>query len=159
MQAQTAEIRIERHFPYSVEDIFAHWISPETRTRWEAGPDTGMRYEGFDTREGGTEVVQIISDGKQVGHLTQTFTRISENELLAVVMTGAFGGITTMLTNLALEFRSSDTGCCIEGVSQVVDLTGRDIQKQHEDGWDWILQRFEEDIKKHGLITKPKDTS
>ncbi len=59
MPVSFADVSMNRCLDLSVESLFAHWSSPETRRRREVGPDTGMRYEAFDTREGGVERVIV----------------------------------------------------------------------------------------------------
>jgi uncharacterized protein YndB with AHSA1/START domain len=157
MQTSVATIRAARDFEYPVEAVFAHWISPESRKRWEAGPDTGMVYDAFDTREGGTETVRVMQGGTEVGQLIQTHHRIVENRLLASSMLGIFGGVTTMMTALVVEFTPTPTGCRIEAVAQATDLTGRDIAAAQEASWSWILDRFQADLEEHGPILTTKD--
>lgn len=153
MESTSATINVTRELPHPAESVFAHWISPETRLRWEAGPDSGMTYDAFDTREGGVETVRIIQDGKEIGHMFQNTHRLVEGRLMAYSLTGVFGGVLTTLMQIAIEFQPTDEGCRLEATAQVIDLTGGDVQSQHEAGWDWILDRFEADIAEHGLVT------
>ncbi|MDJ0827385.1 MAG: SRPBCC domain-containing protein [Rhodobacter sp.] len=158
MQASTATIHATRDFDLDVEMLWAHWTSPETRQRWEAGTDTGMTYDAFDTRTGGVETVRIVHEGAEIGHMTQHHHRVEPTHLLASSTTGTFGGVTTMLMTLVIEFEATETGSRLNAVSQVTDLTGRDVQAEHEKGWTWILNRFQADIDEFGPITNPKDT-
>lgn len=157
MQSSVATIHVSRDFDFPVEAIFAHWISPETRVRWEAGPETGMTYDAFDTRPGGTETVRISHDGAEVGRLIQSHHRIEENSLIASSMVGIFGGQATLMTALVVEFSATDTGSRIEAVAQACDFTGQDIRAAQEAGWSWILDRFQADLDRFGPITNPKD--
>ncbi|MDG4649665.1 SRPBCC domain-containing protein [Roseibacterium sp. SDUM158017] len=156
MRTSVATIRAARDFALPVEDIFAHWTSPVTRRRWEAGPDTGMVYDGFDTRPGGTETVRVMQDGREIGRMIQTHLRVDENRLLASSMVGIFGGVVTMMTALVVEFIATEDGSRIEAVAQASDLSGRDIARAQEAGWSWILERFQADIDAYGPITNPK---
>lgn len=158
MQASVAAFRTAREFALPVQAVYAHWIDPEARRRWEAGPDTGMVYDRFDIRPGGTETVRIVRDGEEVGQLIQTHHRVEENRLIASSMVGAFDGEVTMLTALVVEFSATDTGCRIEAVVQAMDLTGRDIAASQEAGWSWILDRFEADLAAHGPGDTPETT-
>lgn len=153
MTPSTATIHRTREFDHPVEAIFAHWTSPEARQRWETGPDTGMAYDEFDTRDGGIEVVRIFKDDKEVGHMVQSHLRLIPNELIATSIYGVFGDETTTIMSVVVEFTPTEKGCRLEALSQVTDLNGGDVQAQHEKGWDWILDRFENDIKVHGVIT------
>jgi len=157
MQTSVATIHASRAFDLPVGAVFAHWIAPETRQRWEAGPETGMRYDAFDTRPGGTETVRVLHDGAEVGHLIQTHHRIEENRLMASSMVGVFGGQPTMMTALVVEFTATDTGCRVDVVAQACDFTGRDIGAAQEAGWSWLFDRFQADLETFGPITNPKD--
>ncbi|MDJ0631250.1 MAG: SRPBCC domain-containing protein [Rhodobacter sp.] len=127
MKASTATIRTSREFALPLETLWTHWTSPETRRRWEAGPDTGMAYDSFDTRSGGTETVRITHDGAEIGHMIQHHHRIEPPHLLATTTIGTFGGTTTMLMTLVIEFEAVADGSRLSAVSQVTDLTGRDV--------------------------------
>lgn len=150
MLASVATIRAARDFDRPVAAVYAHWVSPEARQRWEAGPDTGMTYDAFDTRPGGTETVRITSGGREVGHLIQTYHRVEENRLIASSMVGVFGGVVTMMTALIVEFSATPTGSRIEALAQAMDLTGRDIATAQEQAWGWILDRFAADLAAFG---------
>ena len=71
-----------RDFDHPRSAIYAHWVSPETRQRWEAGPDTGMSYDAFDTRPGGTEIVRVTHEGQEVGHMVQRIVAVEEDTML-----------------------------------------------------------------------------
>jgi len=162
MQAGVATIRAARDFDQPVEVVYAHWVDPVARQRWEAGPDTGMVYDAFDTRPGGTEVIRVMKDGVRIGHLTQTHHRVEENRLIASSMVGVFGGEVTMMTALIVEFLTRDTGgktgSRIETLAQAMDLTGRDIASAQEAGWNWILDRFQADLDRFGPHLTPQTT-
>jgi uncharacterized protein YndB with AHSA1/START domain len=158
MHTTFATVRAARDFALPVEDVFAHWVSPETRRRWEAGPDSGMVYDAFDTRPGGIEIVRVFQDGTEIGRLIQTHHRIDENRLIASSMVGIFGGRVTTMTALAVEFSRTEAGTRIEAVAQASDLDGRDIAAAQEAGWTWIFDRFQADIDRFGPITRPKDS-
>ena len=158
MPATVATVRASRDFDVPVAAVYAHWVSPEARQRWEAGPDTGMAYDSFDTRAGGTETVRVINDGAEVGQLIQTHHRVEENQLIASSMVGVFGGQVTMMTALVVEFIATETGTRIEALAQAMDLTGRDIAAAQEAGWTWILDRFEADLAEFGPHLKPENT-
>ena len=153
MQSTSATINVTRELPHPADSVFAHWISSETRLRWEAGPDTGMTYDAFDTREGGVETVRIVQDGKEIGHMFQNTHRLVEGRLMAYSLTGVFGGVLTTLMQIVVEFRPTDEGCTAVVSAHGISPTGGDAQTQHEAGWTWILNRFEADIAEHGLVT------
>jgi uncharacterized protein YndB with AHSA1/START domain len=158
MQASVATVRAARDFDLPVAAVYAHWIDPEARQRWEASPDTGMIYDRFDTRSGGTETVRIVKDGAEIGHLIQTHHRVEENRLIASSMVGVFGGEVTMMSAIVVEFTATNTGCRIEAMAQAMDLTGRDIAAAQEAGWAWILDRFRADLHAFGPRTTPETT-
>ncbi len=110
MESTSATINATREFPHPAASVFVRWISPETRQRWEAGPDTGMTYDAFDTREGGVETVRIAQDGKEVGHMLQNVHRLVRDRLIACSVAGVFGGTLTMLMQAVIEFQTTDEG-------------------------------------------------
>ncbi|MXU64799.1 SRPBCC domain-containing protein [Oceanomicrobium pacificus] len=153
-----ATVTVARNFDHPVDRLFAHWTSPATRARWEAGPDTGMRYAGFDTRPGGVETVHITHEGKGVGHMVQRIHVVDPPRLLAVSVEGHFGGAVTMMMQLTVRFSAHKGGSRLEAVTQATDLGGRDPGEQQEQGWAWLLDRFEADIAEHGLApANPED--
>ncbi len=152
MPVSFADIAVFRDFDLPVESLFAHWTSPETRQRWEAGPGTGMRYEAFDTREGGVEKVIVTQEGKEVGHMLQRILRLEDNALLVSAIEGHFGGRVTMAMCVVIQFEATDKGSRLTGRSQVADFTGGDVHAQHEAGWKWILDSFAADIAVHGPV-------
>ncbi len=146
------ELVTTRDFALPVDQIYAHWTSPETRRRWEVG-DTGMSYESFDTREGATEIVHVTHEGANVGKMTQSHLRIIPNELIVTTIVGHFGDAPTFAFLLTMEFEATDTGSRITATTQMSDFTGTNPRDQHVGGWDWILGRFEADLAEHGPIT------
>lgn len=147
-----ATIRAERSFDHPADAIFAHWISPETRVRWEAGPETGMRYDAFDTRPGGTETVRVFDGDAEVGHMLQRILAVEPGRLLVIAIEGHFGGAATMAMLVTIIFADRQGGSKLDAVAQITDLSGRDPTEQHEAGWAWLLDRFEKDIATHGLV-------
>ena len=152
MLSKSTTIKADCDLPYPRDRVFAHWVSPETRKRWEVGPDTNLSHDGFDTREGGVEVVRILNNGQEVGQMTQTFHGVIENELLASTTSYRIGEETTMLMQLAIEFSDHEGGTRISTLAQAIDLTGANLTDEHKSGWAWIFARFEADIEEHGLI-------
>ena len=154
MRTTFATIHTSRDFDVPVEALFAHWTSPETRVRWEAGPESGMVYDGFDTREGGVETVRIMHDGAEVGHMVQRIQRCEPGALLAVAIEGHFGGSVSMLMSVVVEFEETETetGRRINAASQVSDLTGRDVKAEHEAGWAMLLDKLAADIAEFGPV-------
>ena len=134
MPVSFADISVTRDFDLPVESLFAHWTSPETRERWEAGPDTGMRYEAFDTREGGVEKVAIMQDGNEVGHMLQRILRLEQNALLVSAIEGHFDGRVTMIMCVVIQFEAVGRGSRLLGRSQVADFTGSSIPEPADDG-------------------------
>jgi uncharacterized protein YndB with AHSA1/START domain len=138
MTCAHATIHVSRDFDHPVAAIFAHWTSPETRVRWEAGPDTGMRYDAFDTRPGAVETVRVFDDTAEIGHMLQRIHAVAPEALVSSVE-GHFGGALTMVMIVSVRFVACAGGCRLEAVAQVTDLTGRDPKEQHEAGWNWLL--------------------
>ena len=152
MSVSFADISVVRDFELPVESLFVHWTSPKTRQRREAGPDTGMSYGAFDTREGGVEKVVVTHDGNEVGHMLQRVLRLEANSPLVSAIEGHFGGRVAMAMCVDIRFKATDNGSRLTGRSQVADFMGGEPQQQHEAGWQWILDRFAADIAEHGPV-------
>ncbi len=152
MAASFADIYVTRDFKIPVEVLFAHWTSSETRQRWEAGPDIGMRYEAFDTREGGNEKVIVTHEGKEVGFMLRRTLRLEADSLLVTAIEGHVGGKVTFAKCAVIQFDATATGSRLMGRVQVADFTGVNAQKRHEAGWQWVLERFAADIAEHGPV-------
>lgn len=153
MISTSTAIKATCELAYPRDRVFAHWTSPVTRARWEAGPDTNLRYKSFDMREGGEEVVHIMSGDTQVGKMVQRINALIDAELLATSTTYFVGDEATMMMQLALEFEDGESGgCLVTALAQVIDLTGANLTEEHKSGWEWIFARFEGDIKTNGLI-------
>lgn len=142
-----------RDFDHPRSAIYAHWVSPETRQRWEAGPDTGMSYDAFDTRPGGTEIVRVTHEGQEVGHMVQRIVAVEEDTMLVSQIEGHFGGAVTLAMTVVVRFEDTATGSRIAATSQVAGLTGGNVREDHEKGWAWILGRFADDLATHGPVT------
>ena len=149
-----ATIRAARDFGCPVEILFAHWTSPETRIRWEAGPESGMRYLNFDTREGGVERLQVSVGGQMVGEMVQRITVMRANEVLVSTITGHFGGRITMVMQVTCRFEKTASGSRLSGTSQVLDLTRRDVANQYTAGWNLLLDNFAADLVANPLATR-----
>ena len=148
-----ATIRAVRDFDCPVETLFSHWTSPETRVRWEAAPESGMRYVKFDTREGGVERVEVSVDGQVVGEMVQRITVLRPNKVLVSTITGHFGGKITMVMQVTCRFEKTAAGSRLSGTSQVLDLTGCDVTDQHTAGWNLMLNNFAADLDSNPLAT------
>lgn len=148
-----ATIRAVRDFDCPVEALFAHWTSPETRVRWEAGPDSGMRYLEFDTREGGVERLQVSVGGRVAGEMVQRITMLRPNEMLVSTITGHFGGKISMVIQVTCRFERTTAGSRLSGTSQVLDMSGHDVTDQHAAGWNLMLDKFAADLVANPLAT------
>lgn len=130
--------------------VFAHWMDPETRVRWEAPPESGMRYLNFADGPGQTEVIEISHEGAVIGTMDQVLTVIDAPTRVVSQITGTFGGAVTMVMQVVITFEETEGGTLIRGASQVMDLTGRDVQAEHEAGWAMIFEKFTADFTAHG---------
>ncbi len=152
MAASFADISVTRDFDVPVELLFAHWTCPETRQRWEAGPDIGRRYEAFDTRECSVEKVIVAHEGNDVGYMLQRILRLEANSLLVSAIEGHFGGRVTVAMCVVTQFEATDSGSRLTGRGQVADFTGEEPKERHEVGRQWIRDRFATDIAEHGPV-------
>lgn len=152
MRPAFATVEVTLDLPYPPAEVFAHWVSPETRVRWEAGPDSGMTYEGFDTRPGGVETIRVHHDGGEIGRLVQRVQSVDDGSRIVSTIEGHFNDTLSLLLSVVVSFEPTDIGTRIIGQSQIVDLSGRDPKADHTTGWGVLMNAFETDIETHGLI-------
>lgn len=155
MPVEFATVRVVRDLPHPPANLFAHWLSPETRVRWEVGPGTNMKYDEFDTRVGATETVRVFNEeNDEIGVMRQRPSVIEDGRLIVSSIEAVFGGEVRMLMQITMEFEGRDGGTRVTGTSQIAELTGRDPTGEHTAGWNWILDRFEADVAEHGLVDR-----
>ena len=129
------------------EAVFAAWIDPRVRARFETPEGSGMRHESLDTREGGFEVTAIEEDGAKIGE-AETFVALMvppENGAAGLILTQgrvAFAGRTHLLTQATLAFVPHEGGTRLSGTVQAVSPTGAPGEPEIREGWDGMLDRF-----------------
>jgi len=153
MKPAHTTVEITRDFDISADALFAHWVSPKTRLRWEAGPDTGMKYDAFDTRSGGREIVRIFEGGAEIGRMVQSVHVVEPGDHIATSIEATFDGVVTMLMQTTVQFERTKNGTRLNATCQIADLKGRDQSERHKRGWEWIFDRFAADIADHGLVS------
>lgn len=130
--------------------VFAHWMDPQARQRYEASPESGMRYKNFTAEQGGIEEVEIIQDGNVIGLMRQHLLVLDAPRILVSHIAGTFHGATTMGMQITMRFEAVSAGTAIHATSQVVDLTGRDVRAEHQAGWMHLYEKFARDFKEYG---------
>ena len=131
----------------AADAVWKAWTDPDMRVRYETPDGSGMRYLGFDTREGGTEIVAIEAGGEEVGRMIseiRTMRPPSDGApgLLVVQGRGVFGGATGLLTQTTTTVEATDAGARLSGTSQIVAPGGQPTEAQVRDGWEAMLDRF-----------------
>lgn len=129
--------------------VFQHWIAPESRQRWEAPPESGMRYLNFASGPGEVEVIEITHDGQVIGAMDQTLVVIEPPRLIVSQIVGTFHGTTSLIMQVVMRFEEVAEGTRLLGTSQVSDLSGRDVQAEHEAGWAALYKAFADDFRVH----------
>jgi uncharacterized protein YndB with AHSA1/START domain len=114
------EVRIERTFQASIEDVFDAWTSPEVMRRWlHPAPDWGTPEAEVDLRVGGSvRVVMRRPDGSQAraqghytlidrpNHLVMTWVfddDLSNEQILELTFTESAGATTVRLLNTRIS--------------------------------------------------------
>jgi uncharacterized protein YndB with AHSA1/START domain/DNA-binding transcriptional ArsR family regulator len=126
------ELRIERVFDASAEEVFDAWISPEVLTRWfHAGPDWTTPTAEVDLRIGGRVRVAMREPDGTEHAMGGEFTLIDRPRRLA--MTWTFDDWPEKQQMIELEFTERD------GQTTVVLINSGIDSEQHRDeqqgGW------------------------
>ena len=137
-----------RDLDRSPAETFAAWIDPDLRAVFEIPEGSGMRHEGFDAREGGTETVVIESGGAEAGRMIQEIRLLRPPSgdapgLMVVQGRGLFAGALGLAMQTTLEVSARDGGACLTGTSQICAPAGQPDRAQVEAGWEAMLDRFE----------------
>ena len=140
-------VEASRAFARAPEDVFAAWTDPALRAAFETPEGSGMRYEGFDTREGGTETVLIETDGAEMGRMIQEIRVLRPPSggapgLLVAQGRGVFGGVPGLFMQTSVEVAAEDGGARLTGRSQICAPSGQPDRAQVEAGWEAMLDRF-----------------
>lgn len=141
-------IALVRAFAPGPEAVFAAWIDPAMRARFETPPNAGLRHESLDAREGGFEVTAIERGGEKVGEV-ETFVallvRPADGAAGLILTQGrtTFGGRTHLLAQTTLAIVPHAGGTRLSVTSQVVSPTGAPGEDELRADWDARLARFE----------------
>ena len=139
-------VEATRAFDRPAEVVFAHWMDPEARRRWETPEGGGMRCAAFDAREGGREEVVVAPEGREIGRMV-TDIRILRDGALAVIQgRGVFGGVVAMTMQTVFRVEPEGGGCRLTGTSQMVVPGAEPTEAQVRAGWEGMLERFEADL-------------
>ena len=99
-----------RDFAQAPEAVFAAWLDPGRRARFETPEGSGMRLAVLDTREGGREEVRVGPEGAETGLMATDIRMLRPPAdgvpgLLVVHGTGVFGGAVglAMQTTVTVE--------------------------------------------------------
>ena len=147
MTPRFSMIEAKRDVEASAERAFDHWLDPDARKRWETPPESGMRYQNFDPREGGFERIDVLHAGGIVGELQQRFVAVRRPELVVLQVTGIFDRRATLAMQVTVRFVQHEAGCLVVATSQVCELTGRDVTQDHKEGWAALFAAFAKDLR------------
>ncbi len=108
-------VTAERDLASSPEDVFAAWLDPARRARFETPEGSGMRLATLDTREGGHEEVAIGPQGDETGRMPTDIRVLRPPAdgapgLLVVHGTGVFGGVVAMAMQTVVTVRGAGRG-------------------------------------------------
>ena len=144
--------KVSRDFNVSKDQLFTHWTSPKARSRWEANrTETNSEYVNFDTRTNGEEIFLLFgSDGSEIGKCYNQYALVKENEEIVVSTRMEFAGEIVMLINLFTRFEESSKGSRLTITAQIISINEMHKEEDQEKGWNWILDRFEDDLKQYG---------
>ena len=133
------EVRIERTFAASAEDVFDAWTSPEVMRRWlHPAPDWDTPEAEVDLRVGGkVRVVMRRPDGREAG-MGGEFRLIDRPRRL--VMTWTFDDYPDNEQLIELTFSESGGSTTVVMVNSRISTDER--RKSQEWGWNGCLEQL-----------------
>ncbi len=143
--AAAARLLLTRDVPLPPDRAYAMWTDPETRARFEAPPESGMRLHKADPREGGIEVTDIVDGEDVIGDMTQSFIVMDPGARIVATTVVRIGGKVVNVMLMTIDFLpGAGGGCRMHITDQSIDMSGNDPTEGHRLGWEGMLDRFGE---------------
>lgn len=131
-----------RDFDHPPAKVFATWLDPAARARFETPEVSGMSHVSYATAQGDNGEILIEHGGAEVGRMFDTIRVLHPGSLAVVHGWGVFGGATAMTMQTTFAVTPNGDGCTFRGTSQIVTLGDTPTEAQVEQGWADMLDRF-----------------
>jgi uncharacterized protein YndB with AHSA1/START domain len=132
--AEPTELRIERRFEASPDEVFEQWTDPPSMAKWLS--PTGVAEVVADVRVGGRFSVTMIGDGKRLEHRGE-YLRIEPSRVLSFTWISPYTGAGPSVVTVELM---------PDGAGTRLVLTHEWLPAEHVDphagGWGSILDNL-----------------
>lgn len=139
---QIFTVRRSRAFAHPADRVFAMWLDPDARARFETPEGSGMSHVTFATRQDDTGEILIAPGGTEAGRMFDIIRILHPGRLAVVHGWGVFGGTPAMTMQTVFEAVPDGSGCTFTGTSQIVTLGDQPTETDVGTGWDQMLDRF-----------------
>jgi uncharacterized protein YndB with AHSA1/START domain len=143
---------IEKHYPKTVEQVFAAFSDPAKKRRWYADR-SGNKVETFemDFRIGGSETLayRLGANSPFPGAMitnAETFQDIVPNRRIVTASAMSFDGRRFSASLVTFEFLPAGTGTELICTHQDAFFEGADGPELREKGWQDLLARLDEEL-------------
>ena len=125
----------DREIPAPVEDVFAAFADPVTRTEWGAPSDTAVViYDEADFREGGQDRFRCGAKSNPNIHGTTRYLDIVSNRRVVSSETIVVEGKRLCVSLTTLELTPDGGKTRLKSTTQLASFIGEDMVKGHETG-------------------------
>lgn len=142
-------IVLERTYDVSPSRVFAAWSNEQELVRWGNPSDDGhMRYERFDFRVGGDELVRFgPADGTGYSNRTRYMDIVSDRRIVAATEMNE-GDQRLYVALLTIELHSAGKGCRMVLTEQGVFFQAHGDLQDHESGWSQMLDQLGDHLQR-----------
>lgn len=136
-------IVLERTYEASPSRVFAAWSNEEELVRWGSPSDEWhMRYERFDFRVGGDELVRF-GPADSTGYSNRTrYMDIVSNRRIVAATEMSEGDARLYVALLTIELHPAGKGCRMVLTEQGVFFQAHGDLQDHESGWSQMIDQL-----------------
>jgi uncharacterized protein YndB with AHSA1/START domain len=145
-QQAPAQVRIERHYPCAVDQVWGAWTDPQALSRWfGTGKPGAVTQAEIDLRVGGHyRIVTRLPDGG-TNDVSGQYQEVVQNSRL--VFTWAWASTPERVSRVSIEFVARDAGTTLCFVhDRFFDDQAR---ANHERGWSSLFEQLDAFVGHH----------
>lgn len=140
---------IERHYPVSPERVFAAFADASKKRRWFVeGENSIVDEHSLDFRVGGLEKTLIRFPQGGAMSNESYYHDIVPNQRIVLSYAMTFMGKRISASLATFELLPKDGGTTLVFTDQLAFFEGADGLKMREDGWQQLLERLAQELKR-----------